>query len=195
MRAALGLRAHSGWAVMVAVAGPRRAPAVIERRRIEMVESNTMAARQPYHAAAEVDLKAAAQLIERSAAGASRLAERAIRDAIGALRSKGYQVDGCAVLTASGRPLPELRAILGSHPMIHAAEGEMFRNALADAGAHCSLSVVRQSERELLENAAAKLGVPASELLRRASDMGKSVGRPWRVDEKHATLAAWMLLP
>ena len=36
--AALGLRAHSGWAALVAVAGTRGAPAVIDRRRIELAD-------------------------------------------------------------------------------------------------------------------------------------------------------------
>ncbi len=192
--AALGLRVHSGWAVMVAVAGSRRAPEVIERRRIEMVESDTMKARQPYHAAAEIEFQAAARLIERSASRASRLAVRAIGDAMSALQSKGYTVGCCTVLSASGRPLPELRAILASHAMIHAAEGELYRRALADAGGKCGLRVVQQSERALVNDAAAELKVPTGELLRRATEMGRNVGRPWRLDEKHATLAAWMLL-
>jgi hypothetical protein len=192
--AALGFRVHSGWAVMVAVAGTGRGPVVVERRRIEMVESDTMKAKQPYHAAAEGNFKDAAELIAGSMSSAARLAERAIRDAIAALRTHGYEVGGCSVLAASGRLLPELRAILASHAMIHAAEGEMFRRALREGGAKCGLKVMEQSERELLNDAGAVTGLTASALERRATEMGKSVGRPWRQDEKHAALAAWMLL-
>lgn len=36
--AALGLRAHSGWAALVAVGGTARAPHVIGRRRIDMAK-------------------------------------------------------------------------------------------------------------------------------------------------------------
>ena len=36
--AALGLRAHSGWAALVVVAGPRSSPAVVDRRRIELID-------------------------------------------------------------------------------------------------------------------------------------------------------------
>src|SRR5712692_8847232 len=62
-RAALGLRAHSGWAALVVVAGSLRstavlsvpsvpsAPCVINRRRIELAAPGIP--KQPYHAAAE----------------------------------------------------------------------------------------------------------------------------------------------
>ncbi len=102
-RAVLGLRVHSGWAMMVAVAGARRTPVVVERRRIEMVEPGAANAAQPYHAAQELDLKDAEALIERSAQSATRLAARAMRDVIECLAGSGYQVAGCAMLTASGR--------------------------------------------------------------------------------------------
>src|SRR5947209_4124817 len=43
--AVLGLRAHSGWAALVALAGPADAPQVVDRRRIEMAEGEE--AKQP----------------------------------------------------------------------------------------------------------------------------------------------------
>ena len=36
--AALGLRAHSGWAALVAVGGGPASPQVLDRRRIEMAD-------------------------------------------------------------------------------------------------------------------------------------------------------------
>lgn len=39
MRAALGLRAHSGWAALVAAGGYGEAPIVMDRRRISLAES------------------------------------------------------------------------------------------------------------------------------------------------------------
>src|SRR5437879_9404520 len=61
--AALGFRAHSGWAALVVVAAPSRSPAVIVRRRIELVDLGIP--RQPYHAAQKLDLKEAEEVVRR----------------------------------------------------------------------------------------------------------------------------------
>jgi hypothetical protein len=66
-RAALGFRAHSGWAGVVVVAGPR-SPTVIDRRRIELIGPGIP--KQPYHAAEKLDLKEAEKLVGRRMAGA-----------------------------------------------------------------------------------------------------------------------------
>ena len=47
----VGFRCHSGWAVMVAVAGSERRPVLLDRRRVELVCGPQP--RQPYHAVAE----------------------------------------------------------------------------------------------------------------------------------------------
>src|SRR2546428_14111456 len=64
--AALGFRAHSGWAALVVVAAPSRSPAVIDRRRIALVDPGIP--KQPYHAAQKLYLKEAAQLVRRCTA-------------------------------------------------------------------------------------------------------------------------------
>src|SRR5258708_3362655 len=61
--AVLGLRAHSGWAALVAVGGSAPAPEVVDCRRIEMADDPE--AKQPYHAAEELTLPKAAGLLER----------------------------------------------------------------------------------------------------------------------------------
>ena len=53
--AALGFRAHSGWAALVVVAGDPRAPEVVLRERIEMADPELPGSKQPYHAAEELE--------------------------------------------------------------------------------------------------------------------------------------------
>jgi hypothetical protein len=72
------------------------------------------------------------------------------RPAIGAMRAliddviaDGYRVVCTSIVIASGRTLPELAAILRSHALLHTAEGEFFRNALAAASEQCPLPVKR----------------------------------------------------
>ncbi len=191
--AALGFRAHSGWAALVAVAGPPYSPAVIERRRVELADPGPDSA-QPYHAAAELDLKEAEQFVRRCADRARLLAQEALRAVVDDLRKKGHVVVGCGLLLGSGRPATTLAATLASHALIHTAEGQLFREALTHASERCGLPVTGVRERELFARAAAELGVPADELQLKVTELGRPLGPPWRQDEKYAALAGWLAL-
>lgn len=149
--AAIGFRAHSGWAVLVAVAGSPRLFDVIDRRRINLADPAIPGSVQPYHAAESLQFADAERLLDRCADSSRRLAHRALRTAIDDLRASGYRVAACGLLLASGRPLPSLKATLASHALIHTAEGELFREVLADASRRCDLPIVKVRERELLE--------------------------------------------
>jgi hypothetical protein len=110
------------------------------------------------------------------------------------LSGKGYRASGCGLQMGSGRPLPPLAEILASHPLLHTAEGEFYRNAILDASDHCGLRTTRVREREAYEQAAALLRLSPTELQHRLDEMGKPIGPPWRQDEKLAALAAWLVL-
>jgi hypothetical protein len=193
-RAAVGFRAHSGWAAAVAVAGPADAPAAIARRRIEMVDRGVPGAAQPYHAAAGLKIHDAERIVTTCAARAALLAQRALSAMMEELRDAGYAVTGCGLLLASGRPLPALEGILASHPLIHTAEGELFREALRAASRECGMPLAVVKECELLARAAADLGMAADAIQGRVSEMGRAMGPPWRQDEKYAAMVGWLAL-
>lgn len=190
-RAALGFRSHSGWAVLVAVAGPAADPAAIVRRRVELARR---APRQPYHAAEGRPFPAAEALVRRSVEEASALADDAVREAVAELRTRGYEAVASGLLLAAGRALPDLRAVLASHALIHAAEGALFRAVLRSASERNGLRLAEVKERELEEQAARSLGRPATELRRRVDEWGRALGPPWTRDEKRAALVAWLAL-
>jgi hypothetical protein len=100
----------------------------------------------------------------------------------------------CGLLLASGRPLPALDKILASHALIHTADGELFREALLHASARCGLHDFRIKERELLDCAGKALHFKPANLMRRVTELGRSLGSPWSQDEKFATLVAWLAL-
>jgi hypothetical protein len=100
----------------------------------------------------------------------------------------------CGLLLASGRPLPALEKILASHALIHTADGELFREALLHASARCGLQEFTIKEKELLDCAGQEFRAKPKELMRRVSELGRSLGAPWSQDEKFATLAAWLAL-
>jgi hypothetical protein len=192
--AALGLRVHSGWAALVAVSGPLAAPAVLARRRIELVDRASPGGNQPFHAARGLSLDAARQLVSRALDGATRMAGGALAAAAGELRRQGAGRIACGLLRSSARPLPPLAAVLASHALVHTAEGELFRDALAAAAAGQGVAVLRIKERELLSRCTARLGIAAGDLERHLAELGRTLGPPWRQDEKLATLAAWLAL-
>jgi hypothetical protein len=196
--AAVGFRAHSGWAAAVVLvqagAGPRDAPAAIMRRRIEMADRATPGPSQPYHAAVGLDIGEAKQHVANCAARAATMAAGALRGMVEDLLQLGHRPAGCGLLLASGRPLPPLEKILGSHPLLHTAEGELFRDALRAAAAECGLPLITVKERELFQQAATALHRSAERIERHVNAMGTGIGPPWRQDQKFAAVAAWLAL-
>ena len=188
--AALGLRAHSGWAALVAVGGGAASPQVLDRRRIEMADGPE--AKQPYHAAEELPLAKAQALLDRLLREAEERAAADLGAALADLRAGGYDVVGAVVLTASGRPLPGLVSVLASHALIHTADGEHFRDALAFAGRQHGVRVARIREKDLVEQAAKTLGRSAPALQAAVAAWGKPLGPPWTQDQKLSALGAWV---
>ncbi|HET6899195.1 MAG TPA: hypothetical protein VFK70_12635 [Vicinamibacteria bacterium] len=188
--AALGLRAHSGWAALVAVGGGPASPEVLDRRRIEMADDPE--AKQPYHAAEELPLAKARALLDRCAHEARERAAAGLGAALADLRAQGYDVRGAIVLTASGKPLPALESILASHALIHTADGEHFRDALAFASHQHRVPVVRIREKDLAGEAARTLGRTAPALQAAVAAWGKPLGPPWTQDQKLSALGGWL---
>jgi hypothetical protein len=171
------------------VAGPAGSPQVLDRRVIQLADVQVKGSKQPFHAAEPLSLPEAEALIGRCRQSTQALAHRGL-EAIAA----GREIGACGMLLASGRALPELAAILASHALIHTAEGEFFRDAIAAASRERKLPVYRIKERELFEACATQLKLSRAELDRQLSDWGKLLGAPWRQDEKYAALAAWLAL-
>ena len=193
-KAAIGFRAHSGWAALVAVTGSIEAPEVAARRRIELADLKVRGSKQPYHAAEPLEFPEAKKFLEGCAAATGRMASEALEAAIAGLRDRGCHVVGCGITLASGRTLPDLQAILKSHALIHTAEGEFYRNALIEAAKKWRLPVLGVKERDIEERASEKIGRTKSEIERRVGKMGKGLGPPWTQDQKFAALVAWMAL-
>jgi hypothetical protein len=194
-RAAIGLRAHSGWAAFVVVAEDgRSSPVVVGRSRIEMVDPKSPQCVQPYHAAEGLPLPRAEALVEGCTAVARRFALSSFENAVGALKDAGHTLVGCGLLLSAARPASSLAAILASHALIHAAEGDLFRDALARAAEACRLPLTRVREKELLAEAGRALRLGEEALRARLNAMGKEIGPPWRQDEKLAALVAWLCL-
>ncbi len=128
----------------------------------------------------------------------SKSSDALARTALQALQAiaakQSLEIVGCGLTTASGRPLPDLKSILASHSLIHAAEGEFYRDTLSRACERSKVPVSRVRERDVADWTAARQNLTDTGLKERLAAYGKALGTPWTVDEKLATMAAWLAL-
>lgn len=190
----IGLRAHSGWAAAVTVGGSARTPSVVDRRRLELAAETTPRPVQPYHASESLPVSKAGKIVGHAIEQARLFGERGLGALVRHLRSRGHEVAGCALLTGSGRTLPALADILASHALIHAAEGELFREAIRWTASRTGLAVFEVKEKEIFTRGFEELGLEEEEIRSRAAELGRAVGPPWTADQKLATTAAWLAL-
>lgn len=174
----IGVVAKTGLAVAVALSGTAAAPQFAGRREINLVPPGLVV--QPYHAAADLDLAAAGQLIAQVEAAAEKAAAAGLR-ALAAVRPAG-PVRAVAVVVKAVSVPGDLAGILRSHAWMHAAEGVLYRQAVLAGAAGCGWTAhaVEQSALPTAEQA--------------VSALGRVAGRPWRRSEKDAARAALALL-
>jgi hypothetical protein len=192
--AAIGVSVHSGWGAVVAIAGRQGVEEILLRRRLVIIDSKVAGAAQPYHYVQAKEIHAAETHLNRCAAESRRLAVEALTRVASELGDRGFVPVASALLLSSGRPLHDLAGILASHPLIHTAEGEFFRQAFRGAFEELKIPVTGIRGRDLDDSAAKAFGKSASAIQKRIDGMGRSLGAPWTRDEKTASLAAAIVL-
>lgn len=193
-RAALGFKLHTGWAMLVAVAGQPGEIQVRLRGRIELLPPGQSIPRFVYHEAAKRPLSRATTLVERVRDASQKTARLAIKDALRDLDSRGVKADACGVLSGSTTVPDDLSRILRSHPLIHAAEGALYQQAVVTACESCGLFVTAVREREVWSRAAAAWDRAEAELQKALDALRKSLGAPWSADHKAAAAMALLVL-
>jgi len=192
MDTALGFRPHSGWTAAVAVGSVDGRPVALERRRVDLSAPGVPV--QPYHAAAGRSLDAASAVVRQAYEVALAGAMVGLDELLAALGSAGHGVVAVGLPVGSLAIPSELAAILGSHPLLHAAEGDLYRQAVAQSAEERGLRVVETPARELGARAGRALGLDEPGLRAALIQAGQLLGRPWRKDEKDATMLAWLAL-
>ena len=86
MKIAFGFKAHSGWAALVVVGRKNGSIEIRDRRRIELAKEEW--AKQPYHAAEELQPPEARNVVQRGIRDAHKYALREMHAAV-----KRYGVD------------------------------------------------------------------------------------------------------
>ncbi len=193
-RVALGFKLHTGWATLVAVAGHPGEIQVLLRRRIELLPPDDSIPRFVYHAASEMALPQATELIKRATRASTDAARLALKDALQEIAPHGGTTDVCGILAGSRSVQDDLAAVLRSHPLIHTAEGVLYRGAAVSACESRGLRAVLASEREVWSRAAGAWNIAETELRRNVDALRKTVGPPWSADHKTCTAIALLAL-
>ena len=175
MATALGFRTHTGWAVLCAVRAGSP-PTLVTRTRVQLCPSAVPA--DVYHAAAsDRDHLAKAEKL------VALVVAKSVKQTRAAIRAAAEDVVAIALVNEP-RDLPALGRILGSHALIHSAEGDMYREVVAEAGEAEGVPVFHFSATD-------RKAAPHQDLLR---TFGEAVGTPWQREHKEAALAAVMAL-
>jgi hypothetical protein len=192
--AAIGFSVHSGWAAMVVIGGSAATPGLLGRSRVALIDERDRDSKQPYHAVEFLCVEEATGRLDGYLSTATNLARASIHAQSEALKGLGVQPRCVGILESSSRKQVLLSSILASHALIHAADGDHFRNALSGAAEQLRLRVSRVPARTLETHAVQRLRRPASQLLDVVNKLGRGAGPPWGADQKKAALLAWSLL-
>jgi hypothetical protein len=190
----LAFAPHSGWAAVVAIGGTQALPLVLARERLELADEKLPGARQPYHAIEPLPLAEAGARLTTFKESAAALAISAVGTLVKTARAAGIEPIAAGILDSSGRAPGALAAILASHALIHSADGNHFREALANACAALQLPFARFGKRDLPAEAARALKRTPRDLAATLARLGREAGSPWGADQKSAALLAWLLL-
>ena len=191
-RAAIGFKAHTGWASAVLVVEASGGVEIVAKGRIAMLDGFEGAA--VYHRGYEGGLSAveARPIID----AAFHQAVARAKTGIAALTSAAdaFALGFAAILTGAAKPLPDLDLILRSHPLVHAAEGELYRDALARACESIGLRVVRVPAKDVVRRASVAARIEEKVLLTQLARAGAASGKPWAAEHRECALAAWAAL-
>ncbi len=192
--AAIGFSPHSGWAAAVVLGGSAASPTLLHRSRVTLIDARDLESKQPYHAVEFLCVEEATGRLDGYLAVATAMAYASIRAQCEELKSRGIVLRSVGILESSSRKQISLTSILASHALIHAADGDHFRNALSAAAEQHRLSVSRMPARLLEAHAAQYLHRPLRGVLDAVNRLGRGIGPPWGADQKKAALLAWTLL-
>lgn len=186
----VGASDHYARAELVILGIEAARPVLLERREIPLIQRGLPSA--PYHhEALELDFDAAADLVDQ------------VRESVGKCAREGLQqvvddlgVQALIVQTSPFDFLPyDLAAVHASRSLTHAADGMLYREALAEAAEYVGLEVYRYPrKKDPMHLAAQAMGCELAEVQALIEEFGQQAGTPWRKDHRQAAAAALSIL-
>jgi hypothetical protein len=179
---------HAGWGHVVCVAAPGNVPAVIERRRVTLIDAGLPTL--PYHHdSIGMREDEANALIARVRGSIAACASRALHDIVTGLAPE-YAVLALAIRKPPFSELPgTVAAVWQSYQLQCAADGMMYQLALCRAARDLGLHVHLCRRGEEITQAAARLDVRPDDMESFVSSTGRPAGPPWTEEHRRAYAA------
>jgi hypothetical protein len=189
-QSALGFTVKSGWASATLVTDSGGLPAVVDGRRIALNDPAIPESRQPYHAGFGTARDAGVERT-RLVASVERFGMQSVVGLIDQWRGRGYRLHGAGIVVGS---LIDPDQLSNPHIRIHAQEGRLFRRVVEDGAAQSGVRCSVWRERDVYSRAVGILHRSEQDIRAVLLALGRTVGGPWRAEEKAAVLAAWLVL-
>jgi hypothetical protein len=185
----VGVADHNGWAVLVSAAAVKGEPAVVDRRRVTLVDKGVPT--QPYHhetlALSDDESEKLLRRVKRSIAACTARAF----DRLSADLHPRYRVTS---ITIREPPLAHLPATVGEvHRSYHTlcrADGMLYHAAICTVARERGWTLALHRRGEELARAAAALQASAHEVERFTSDLRQTLQPPWTAEHRNAFAAA-----
>jgi hypothetical protein len=186
---AVGVADHNGWAVLVSAALVDGEPAVVDRRRVELIEPGVPS--QPYHhetlALRDADAERLLRTVTRSIAACTALAF----DRLAADLHPRYRVASIALREPPLARLPAtVGEVHGSYHTLCRADGMLYHSAICTAARQRDWNVVLHRRGEEIGRAADALQASARDVERFLSDLRQTLNAPWTAEHRRAFAAA-----
>jgi hypothetical protein len=185
----VGVADHNGWAVLVSAAAVNGEPAVVDRRRVRLIEDGVPS--QPYHhetlTLGDAEAEQLLRRVRRSIAACTALA----LDHLSADLAPRYRV---SALTIRQPPLAHLPATVGevhrSYFVQCRADGMLYHSAICEAARQRDWKLVLHRRGEELAKAAEAVQANTREVERFIDDLRQTLKPPWTAEHRHAFAAA-----
>jgi predicted DsbA family dithiol-disulfide isomerase len=189
--ASIGFRSKTGRAIAVALTAGASGPEFIGRWEISLHDPKIPATGQPHHEVMELPWAQAQRAVRPIERRIEKIAAAALAALARELKTRGF---GLAAVGVTGSPDRSLEKLGNFHIRAHAAEGILFRRVIETAAEKHKLRWRGFSDRDVLQTAAAELGLREEQVTDMLTGVGRAAGRPWRQDERAASAAAWLVL-
>lgn len=187
-KAALGFKPRTGKSTVIAVSGKAEAPVILVKALAQV--AFTFEEGAIFHVAQEKPVATARVFLrDRERAFVTRAREELTR-----IIGSEIEIVGAVLAAPPPKELPPLESILKAHPLVHAAEGELYRRVFAEACSALGAQPERVPAEALASRVGKAVGLSPTKVAAHLAAMGKASGKPWAAEQKEAALAAWLAL-
>jgi hypothetical protein len=184
---------HTGWAYVVCVAAEDGAPAVVERRRVALIDKGLPTL--PYeHDTGAMTEKDASAVVARVRASIAARASEALRRIVTEL-APAHSAVALAIRQPPFDALPATVAeVKASYRLLCAADGMLYQLAICSAARQLALDVQLCRRGDETTRAAQSLGVTPDEVEEFVARAGRPAGPPWTQEHRRAFAAGIAVL-